>query len=606
MMRTGWLQGLVALSALTVTLSASAAPSPDDKSSLNQVPANAPLVVYVHGVERTKDRVVTLLKNALPDLAPMIQGHIDEGFKRALEGRSLKGLAKEGPLFVVFTDLPHPGTEPKVAVIAAVTSYAEFRDNVLKEQERKSLKKEGGIESTTMENGETLYLIDRKGFVVATPNKEVAADLAKNPAGLAGKVSSELATKLLESDVGLFVNMDPINKQYAEQIKHAREQAEEGFKALEGQLSQLGKSQQAMVEILRKAIKPVFQAVEDSSGILVTLEARPQAVALHAQMEVREDSTTAKVLKEAKPSAFSDMGRLPAGRLVYTGMHTSKMMYDILGPLMFGAMPEPDAKEAKELKAGIDELIQAGPGDRLDATSVPPAGLSIWKFNDPVKAVEGQIKLLQATGAGGTLQSGMLKEKPAIKPKAQKYGAIEFTSVHLVWDLEKMMEAGGAALPEEMKKQMANAMKQLMGQDMNFWIGTDGKVFVQVIAQDWPAAEKILDQYFKGQNTVGAQAAFRDARKEMPAQGTLIALFDVLQYADVMVNFVKSMLAGLAPIPNFPAPAKDKPNYGGVAFTLQPRGGSVDLMVTATAINGIYTTYVKPLMNRAGAGAGIQ
>src|SRR5262249_1091614 len=157
------------------------------------------------------------------------------------EGRKLDGLAKDGPIFVVFTEMPHPGTEPKVAVIAAVTNYEDFRNGILKEDERKKLKKDGAIESTTLDNGESIFLIDRKGFVVATPSKDVADALAKNPAGLAGKVSETVATKFLASDIGLFVNLDPINKEYAEQIKQMREKAEEGFKQIE---EQVGKGQQ--------------------------------------------------------------------------------------------------------------------------------------------------------------------------------------------------------------------------------------------------------------------------------------------------------------------------------------------------------------------------
>src|SRR5262249_50895037 len=159
--------------------------------------------------------------------------------------------------------------------------------------------------------------------------------------------------------------------------------------------------------VVRKLIGPVFQAVQDGQAVLVTLEARPQAAAFHAQIEVRDGSQTAKLLKDAKSSAFADLGKMPAGRTVYTGFHVSPKTFETLAPLMLGASSEGEG--AKAVKAALDEMVQAKPGDRADAMSVPPAGLSVWNYGDPAKAVEAQLKLLQAMGTGGSLQSGVLK-----------------------------------------------------------------------------------------------------------------------------------------------------------------------------------------------------
>ena len=59
------------------------------------IPAGSPIVVHIHGLERTKDRLLTLISNAVPDLAPMLKGPVDEFFKSGFDGRQLKGLPKE-------------------------------------------------------------------------------------------------------------------------------------------------------------------------------------------------------------------------------------------------------------------------------------------------------------------------------------------------------------------------------------------------------------------------------------------------------------------------------------------------------------------------------
>jgi hypothetical protein len=193
----------------------------------------------------------------------------------------------------------------------------------------------------------------------------------------------------------------------------------------------------------------------------------------------------------------------------------------------------------------------------------------------------------------------MLKEKPVIKEKAQKYQNFELTSVQLTWDLDKMIEAQGKNLPEDARKAMAEGMKKMLGERMNCWIGTDGKSVIQVFGKDWASAEKLLNQYFKGDGTVGSEATFRDARKEMPAEATVLALVDMVKYLGVIIDFAKPLLAQFpAPLPeNYPVkPAAGKPGYIGVAVGLQPERGTFDFFISTTAANQVYKSFVAPLI----------
>src|SRR4051794_41292701 len=80
---------------------APAAPVPPGKTSLALVPEKAPLVLHLHGVERTRDRLVALLKTALPDQAPMVEQAINDFLKSGPDGkRKLEGLEKDGPIFL--------------------------------------------------------------------------------------------------------------------------------------------------------------------------------------------------------------------------------------------------------------------------------------------------------------------------------------------------------------------------------------------------------------------------------------------------------------------------------------------------------------------------
>src|SRR5205807_473962 len=139
-----WIGLSVFILPLMLAAPVAAAPAAASDSPLAQIPADAPIVIQLHGYERVKNRVFTMLKNAIPDLAPVAQRLFDEKLKEMMNGRELKGLAKDGPAFVVFTEVPKiaAGGPPPLAVIVRITNYKDFIKGMLTEDERKELKTE--------------------------------------------------------------------------------------------------------------------------------------------------------------------------------------------------------------------------------------------------------------------------------------------------------------------------------------------------------------------------------------------------------------------------------------------------------------------------------
>src|SRR5262249_59521096 len=124
------------------------------------------------------------------------------------------------------------------------------------------------------------------------------------------------------------------------------------------------------------------------------------------------------------------------------------------------------------------------------------------------------------------------------------------------------------------------------GERATTWFGRDGKVMVQVLAAEWPSARKQLDQYFKGTNTVGGVKAFREARKEMPTQTSLLGLIDSVQLFGSLAEAFKPLLANAqAPLPpNWPnKPAKGTTAFIGLSVTLQPQRGGLHTFIPAPA-----------------------
>jgi hypothetical protein len=570
------------------------APAPGGKTGLDQVPADSPIVIYLRGAQGTRDRLVAMMQNALPEVLKKFQSQMDDALENGIDGRKLRGVVKDGPIFLAFTELPKPGDNPpKMAVIVAVSNYKEFRDNILTADERGNIKANGaGVESVVIKS-ETTYFVDRKNYAIVTPSEEVANSFTKKQPGLDGKLSKELAGKLMAADVGVYVALDAINKEYAEQIKQARQGLEQ---LIDLGAAQAGKAEKSAIEMAKGMIGPVFQAVEDSQGVLLTFEFRPTGLALHVQSEVRGGSPTAQYLEGSRPAAFQDLARMPDGRTYYTALKMTPEMFKTLGGLLFGVMQDKDSKEAQDLKAAMDELAKAGPGVRMDAYSLPPAGLQVMRYEDPAKAIAAQLKMMQSLAAGGTIQSGTLKEKPVIKKSAQKYGDFELHSVQLVWDLDKMAEAAAGGQGEEAKKQLAKGFKQMMGDKLNIWLGTDGKEVVQVTAPDWPAAQNLLDQYFKNRKPIGDVKAFGEVRKEMPSQTSFLMVVDAVQYLGTVADALKPLFGQMLPQAWPAMPGKGTPSFVGVAVTLQPQRGSFDTFISAAAAHEFYKAFIKPVI----------
>ena len=600
-----WIKAASAVLVLAaVAPAARTAPVPGDKSPLAQVPATAPIVIHINGVESVRDHVVAFLKNAVPDQAALVEKQSEDFLKNGFAGRKLKGLAKDGPIFVVFTEMPKPGdNQPKMAVIAAVTDYAEFRDNILSEKEKKDLKTGDGLESTVGEdNHEDIFFVDRKDYVVVTPQKDVAQALAKAPtAGLDGKLSKTQAAAFLSSDAGVYVNMDAVNKEYADQIKKAHESVDELLQKAE---KQDDKSMKMALSMAKQLVGPLFQAVEDSKAALVTAEVHPGGVALHTEVGFRDNSTTAGLLKGSKLAAFQDLEKLPAGQFAYVGLSISPALTKLVGPLMQGLAADPDSKGAKALTEAFEDWVKAGPTEQVASTTMPPGGLSILKCAEPEKAVKAAIQMLQAQGEEGGLQSAFLKGKPEVKPDAEKYKNTEFTYIHMEFDFDKLFSttAGGKEIPAAVQKAQREMMAKMMGEGLTAWLGTDGKQVLQVTAKDWDAAKKLLDQYYKGENTVGDDKAFLTARKELPAEATVVELIDAMQYANLILGMVKPLMeAGGTKLPvKLPEPVKGQPGYIGFAAALQGDAAGMDFVVTAEAVKQIYQNYVAPLMKSKG------
>lgn len=593
---------MAVLTFLVGTFPLVAAPVPAAKNGLSQIPASAPVVIQMRGLEGTVNRLISFLQKAVPDHAALAELFIKNGLEGGVDGRSFKALAKDGPHFLALLELPKPDAEgpPKAAIVISTTNNKMFLDSLLKESEKKALKKEeGGYSSTVIENnGEPLYIVEREGFVIFAPRKEAAIEMAKKGVGIDGRISEEQMEKLLALDLGVYLSMDIFNKDYAEQIKLAKKEAVEQLKN-QAENTGLDKNQ---LQLATTMVNSLFQATEDSKGIVLGLDIRPTALGFHVQSEVRAGTPTAKALGDVKIAKFEDLGKLPGGQMFYIGGEMNQALLDAIKGSFFGQVGDPNTEEGKAALKAVETLLAAKPTTVVQSSTVPTSGVQVWQAENPQAMVDGQIALFKSFGAGANFGGFMLKEKPTIKANAQKYKNISFTQATLKPDLDKLADQFGGELPEEFKKAMGEGMKKLIGEEMSVFSGVDGKQVVQVTAKDWAGAEKLLQGYYEGKGVIRLLDGYAQIRKDLPAEGTALVLVDFPTYVATIFDLVKPII-GMQGVPfpqKYPADAPaGSAGYVGFAAVMKKDRAAVDVVISAECIRVIYIRFVAPFLRAA-------
>src|SRR5262249_40424416 len=145
----------------------------------------------------------------------------------------LQGVDPNGPMFLTFLEMPKGDADQlAVALIARVTKYAEFRDGLLTDDERKSLKPDNAGYGRAEIMGREYFFVDRRAYAVLAPTKDTATQLTKKQPGLAGKISTDIGRRSLEADLAAYVTLSAVNKEFGAQIRGARQFMELAIEAM--------------------------------------------------------------------------------------------------------------------------------------------------------------------------------------------------------------------------------------------------------------------------------------------------------------------------------------------------------------------------------------
>src|SRR4051812_36306141 len=90
--------------ATAFVLVGSSAPAQNAAMIAPPFPAKAPVVVHLHGIERTKGRLLKMLGGLPPAEAQAAGKFLDDGFQSLFAGRKLSAIPPDGRIYLVIHD----------------------------------------------------------------------------------------------------------------------------------------------------------------------------------------------------------------------------------------------------------------------------------------------------------------------------------------------------------------------------------------------------------------------------------------------------------------------------------------------------------------------
>ena len=75
--------------------------------------------------------------------------------------------------------------------------------------------------------------------------------------------------------------------------------------------------------------------------------------------------------------------------------------------------------------------------------------------------------------------------------------------------------AGAAVQTDAQKEQLKHMIKNILGERMNYWFGSNGTSFVMLVGGDWEGAAQnnCRPSYIDGKETIADEKAFQERRR---------------------------------------------------------------------------------------------
>jgi hypothetical protein len=508
-------------------------PAAAEPAWLKSVPAEADVVVRVRGLQTAHDDLAQMLEAMSPNLSALAKPIFEQGLSHVEQAF---GKDVSNAPFVAMMRLPKPGAmgSPPYAVLLKSSDYSGIQKQLAGPQgDAKPKPQGGGIDTIKGPDGLPIYTYKGTGLVAFSNDELTIGLIARPKSTLDAALGAGLKSRLLGGDLGIYVNLAAIQKQYGDQIDQLRQQGEAAV------ANQPQATSPEITKTLKSMYGAAFDAFKDAEGLALNFDFARDGLTLAGEATVKKGTSTAKFLKTPKTAAGEVLASLPSDLTSYLFFNANPATIEKIQSWSMQFMTGPGESPSPDLKKALDLQREAGVKDMAVASglgSKGPRGVSIATYADPKKAVEATAAMTRAAKTSKSPYAAVIKSVE-VKPNDQNYRSFSLTRSQITFDPSKFGEL------QPNVPNSANMLKAMMGDSVNTWFGTDGKVFLSVVAPDWDKAKTELDAVLTGAGSLGKTSSYRSIRAKLPAQVNGLLLIS----AQGLVEQIATQLSAVQP-----------------------------------------------------------
>jgi hypothetical protein len=550
-------------------MAAAVGQAPAEASWLKSVPADVPVVARVRALEDVGGDLQAMLKTMSPAAAEAVQNLVEPQLQ-AFEGM-YGAAAGKNPFFVLFR-LPDPA-QPNLSAWGVIVKTGDPAAVIkgLAQDGGEKPKSLDGYESFPAKDGQTWYATRGTGWVAFGPDEAMIKAVHKPQSSLGEALSPEVQARFLAGDVGLYLNIAEMHKQYGDFL----EQVRPGILAQLEQAQNAGGAQNAQnATMLFDALNT---ALKVGDRLALSLDFDAAGLTLAALATVKGDSPAAQGLARARTGTGQLLEKLPGDKMVY--VFTAERPGSTTGPPKPGARamtsPAVDKAVAARMQALEGRLVMA-------ISPMPMQVVSLADPKDPQAAVKASLEADKARQAQGEAET-------TIEPNALTYGGFQLARSRTHVDTQKIVKNANTPLPnadEIMKKMFA-------GNNVTSYMGTDGKLFLEVTAPSEDLLKAQIDAIKDGSRSLGASASWKALRARFPDQVSVLVLLNAQELVKLLLTGIGAMSnqADLKPPADFPKATA----LLGFALITSPQGYDFRLIIPG-AVGPVFEKGLAPLM----------
>lgn len=559
------------------------------EEALDAIPDQAAVVARIASLDKLAGGFKELAANLGP-LGLIAGPGFENGINRQVFqlGGDAQGVDRSAPAYIALFPLDNE-REPAVWLVRAADE-TKLRRAVLHAGAEETLapeKRDDGFEKL-VKNDRTWYFGRFGEWTLYTSNETVVKLLAfdRGQTKTFASLVEPRAKEMLESgDGAVIVNAAMLIEKYGDKLAEARDRALRQIESLpdENLGGGTGSSNpKAAKKLYSNLAGMAFDVVRDAKWFAGRVNFTAAGAELSGMLGVKESSGAAKLLAAHPPSAFENLGLLPAGAMAYYGFQfdygeTAKLTREF-NQLAYGA----DSPNAQKINAASELKAQSGPGASVGSFSFMTGGgvaiSSLQQAEQPEKlnAAEGQMQQAVEAKTPGYDQSA------EFRAGAETYQGRPVDLLTTRFAFKDTADQG---------QQIGQKMIQKIfgGTSLETRMTAIEGLAVHAGGNDPKYLQQTVDALSSGEGVLGLDEAFAKTRDHLGDEANLLILLNVPRLVVDAVGLIRDippfdMLLAQAPFNFGVQPAT---SYAGIAIAAQPQALRVQLYVPVEQPKGV-------------------